>query len=103
MGHHFNKPNRNNILYEEKMISFIRRNRKKILLVLAGLFVIGSTVIVLIGVYVWKVLLANKDVIINPDTMTQAQTWAEKLWNVIIQLLNSDWIQNLMQLQSIFG
>lgn len=102
MGHHgrneyFEQPG--NDYQREKLVNFIRRNRKKILLALVGVALTVLIVGILIVYLIFSLLLKSKDVVLNPNTINQVQKIATESGKLIPQNLlqnlpQNEWLQN---------
>lgn len=95
----------------EKLVQFIRRNRKKILLALAGLVLVFVTVGILILYLIISLLLKSKDVVLDSNTINQVQKIATESGKLIPQNLpqnlpQNEWLQNfswIINLISLFN
>lgn len=99
----------------EKLVGFIRSNRKKILLSLVGVVLIALIFGVVIVYSIFSLLVKGKDVVLNPNTINQVQNIATESEKLIPQnlpqnlpqnelLQNFTWIINLINtFQSIGG
>lgn len=116
MGHHgysnYGSPFSNQPAFqEEKLRSFIRKNRKKILIALAIGAVLVFLAVIFIGYITLTLLSAGKDAVLNPDTINQAQKIASEGTKIVPQNLPSNelmqnflWIINIINtLQSLGG
>lgn len=105
-GGFFEQPG--NDYQREKLVSFIRRNRKKILLALAGVALTVLIFGILIVYLIFSLLLKSKDVVLNPNTINQVQKIATESGKLIPQNLpqnlpQNEWLQNFQWIINIIN
>lgn len=92
----------------EKLVSFIRRNRKKILFAIAGIVVTVLIVGIFIVYLLFSLLLKGKDVVLNPNAINQVQKIATESGKLIPQNLpqnlpQNNWLQNFQWIINIIN
>lgn len=110
MGDRYSDPSLNSE-QREKIAGIIRKNRKKILIIVAILVFIFLAVIIFIGYIILTALFAGKEVLLNPNTVNQAQKIASEGAKLVPQnlptnglLQNFQWIINIINtFQSLGG